>query len=410
MNKKELDPMLAQWLREGPECGPREGLERALAATRSMSQRRAWTFVERWVPTHLTLTRVQVPRRAGLAVLVVALAVVLMLAATLAGSRPRVPLPVGPGVNGLLAFEAEGRIFVAGVDGSGRRQLSGDVQTARSPEFSPDGTKLAFVSRPSVDIPGGPLFVVPTDGSRLPIKVSGDLQVAAAYYPALAWSPDSRHIAFAANYKGVTSIVLAASDGSGIIAITDRDAKHDLPSWSPDGSLIAYRITEFDRSRRSLAIARADGSDERILTSMTGAQASLSIARWSPDGSRLVYHRLEPDNPRAMVVDLLGQETSIWPEQAWAYADNGISWSPDGRSVALLTDRDGVVIVDVDGGAARRLGPLAYCWIEWAPDGTAVYGPRGDRCGGPVNVIPIAHPELATTSMEGVLSWQRLTP
>ena len=47
------DAALADWLREGPESGPIDGLEAILAGTRSVSQRPAWTFPSRWLPAAL---------------------------------------------------------------------------------------------------------------------------------------------------------------------------------------------------------------------------------------------------------------------------------------------------------------------------------------------------------------------
>ena len=54
---ESIDRVLADWLDEGPEHGPREGLERALAATRRVGQRPGWTLPERWLPMQLTMTR-----------------------------------------------------------------------------------------------------------------------------------------------------------------------------------------------------------------------------------------------------------------------------------------------------------------------------------------------------------------
>jgi Tol biopolymer transport system component len=407
MNEDVRDLMLVAWLNEGPDRGSREGLERALAATRTARQRLGWTFLDWWLPGQLTIGRVRGTRFVATAVFVVLLALMLALAAAFVGSRPRLPAPLGPAANGLMAMEAEQGVYLVRPDGSERRKINGALEFARSPEFSPDGTRVAFVANASDTDIGGPLFVAPTDGSRPPINVSGDVVVARAYYPAIAWSPDGARLAFGGYVQGVTSIVVAASDGSGAVAITDRTAIDDLPSWSPDGSLIAYRITPFDRSSRSLAVARPDGSDERILATVTGPEATLSIAHWSPDSSRLAYLRTDGDTT-AVVADLNGHETSLG--RAWAYGDTGVPWSPEGRSVALLTEPDGVVVVDADGLDRRALGKLAFCWIEWSPDGTSLYGPRGDHCAGDVRVIPIARPEMATTAMEGVLSWQRVAP
>ena len=49
MNER-FDAVMADWIREGPDRGPTEGLQRALAATRRVSQRPGWTFPQRWLP------------------------------------------------------------------------------------------------------------------------------------------------------------------------------------------------------------------------------------------------------------------------------------------------------------------------------------------------------------------------
>lgn len=405
MNTNDLDSALAAWLSEGPDDGPRAGLERALAASRSVRQRPGWTYAARWWPVAHEANRTPPARAVGFLLLIALMAVALAIA-LVAGSRPPAPNPLTPAANGLIAFELDGDIVVGALDGSQLETLNGDVAHARSPQFSPDGTLLAFISGSPADWLGGPIFVVPADGSRPPIDIGGSLTAKREYYPALAWSPDGRHIAFASSDPGTTAIVVAAADGSGARPITGGDAFHDLPSWSPDGSLIAYRIVALDRSSRSLAVARPDGSEETILVTVTGSEASLSRPSWSPDGTRLAVHQLLPDDPHAIVVDLDGKVTRPWPGHATMFADNPVPWSPNGRSLALLSD-DGVLVVDVDGSNPRRLGNRAYCWLKWSPDGSAVFGPQGDRCGENTAVIPVAHPELTTTDHRGMVSWQR---
>jgi Tol biopolymer transport system component len=408
MTSYDFERTLVDWLDEAGAPQTPDYVDELLGRARRTRQRPAWASLERWLPMQITAARRAAPFPGMAWLLALALLLIIVVVAALnSASTPRLPPPIGPAGNGLIAFEDAEQIFVARVDGSGRRLMSGGVWAARSPEFSPDGTRLAFLSGTGFDV--GHLWVAPTDGSHQPINVSGDNVGGRGYYPAISWSPDGRHIALASVHDGAVSILVAASDGSGATAITDQAADRDLPSWSPDGSLIAYRITRRDGSGRSLAIARPDGQQERILGSVTGPEASLSVARWAPDGRRLAYYRIAPDESQALVVDLHGNETPLWPERAGSYADTGIPWAPDGRTIALFT-ADGLVVVDPDGGNPRRLGNLAYCWIEWSPDGTALYGPEGDRCGGRIRVIPVADPGSATTTMEGVLSWQRVAP
>jgi Tol biopolymer transport system component len=249
------------------------------------------------------------------------------------------------------------------------------------------------------------LYIVPADGSRPPIEVSGPLTVRRQSYPALAWSPDGAYIAYASADPGITAIVVAATDGSGAHRITDRKAIRDMPSWSPDGSYIAYRIEQFDRSSRSLAVARADGTGERILATVTGTESSLSRPAWSPDGTRISAYKEELGTSEAVIVDLNGHATPLWRGTAAIWDGSAAAWSPDGRSVGLLTDR-GIVVAGLDRAETSGLG-FAYCWLKWSPDGSAVFGPQGDRCGENVRVVPIAHPELATSEHTGMISWQR---
>ena len=54
---ESMDHVLADWLQEGPESGPREGLERSLEATRRVGQRPGWTLPERWIPMGWTMSR-----------------------------------------------------------------------------------------------------------------------------------------------------------------------------------------------------------------------------------------------------------------------------------------------------------------------------------------------------------------
>jgi WD40 repeat protein len=194
MNHDVHEPLIAEWLIEGPVPGSRDGLERALAATRTIRQRPGWIFVERWLPMELTMDRVRAPRLVSTAALVILLALVLALAAAFVGSRRPLPAPIGLAGNGLMAFEAEQHIYVARSDGSERRQISSGLGIERQPAFSPDGRRMAFVSSAANDV--GQLYVVPLDGSHEAIDVTGGVDLWPAHLSTFAWSPDSRYIAF----------------------------------------------------------------------------------------------------------------------------------------------------------------------------------------------------------------------
>ncbi len=87
------DRMLADWLHEGPERGPREGLERTLAATRRVRQRPGWTIPERWIPMQLTMARTRSQRPILALVMLALLTVALVATALIIGSRRLQPPP-----------------------------------------------------------------------------------------------------------------------------------------------------------------------------------------------------------------------------------------------------------------------------------------------------------------------------
>ena len=101
---ESMDRALADWLRDGPDQGPREGLERALAAARQVSQRPAWAIPGRWLTMQLTMQRAPTMRP----VLLLATVMVADTAALLAGrafGRHRLAPALSPGktVEGALA-------------------------------------------------------------------------------------------------------------------------------------------------------------------------------------------------------------------------------------------------------------------------------------------------------------------
>ena len=142
---ESMDRALADWLRDGPDQGPREGLERALAAARQVSQRPAWAIPERWLPMQLTMQRAPTMRPVLLLATVALLIMALLGAAILIGSQRRLPEPFGPARNGAIAFVRDGDLFIAdGLAGASRPLVSGAERDV-APAFSQQGDRIAFI-------------------------------------------------------------------------------------------------------------------------------------------------------------------------------------------------------------------------------------------------------------------------
>lgn len=420
MSKGFVDPVIANWLEEGPQAGPEAGLAHALAAVRDFDQRPVWRFPRRWLPEPVADIQVRVPSVALIGALLILLLLLLLMAASIgAGSHHPIPNYLQSAAGNLIAYSDGTRINLARVDGSSRRAISEQGGMARTPVFAPDGQHVAFVASASENATVGTLVVAATDGSAPPIDVSAGLGVVASDVPSLAWSPDSRVIAFAASRRGGTSrIFLVQRDGTGLAPASDESADADLPSWSPDGSRIAYRVKLPDGVHTALRSALTDGTDVQNVAQVIARDASLSRLFWSPNGLSYSY----AFNPgygaqTSALIDMgFGHSVAPWSNGIGGYADYGLPWSPDGRHLAVLTASDGVIVADsvtnTNGyhGELRRLGRVADCWVDWSPDGSALYGGSPDGCQS-VAVIPLAEPNSAITlpgAASGTASWQPL--
>jgi TolB protein len=409
----------AAWLLDGPDVGPPEGLARAIAQTRRTRQRPGWLVAERWLPMDQPMQRVLPPRPAIL-LLVAALIAAGLATAVYLGTQPRkladAPAPAG---NGLIAFDADGQVFVADADGRTPRRIEGGLGQSYSPTFSRDGTRIAFWS--SRTGAQGPLsiFVAPADGSAPPVEINRERPSLGRHDVPLAWSPDGRTIAFV----GGNEILLAATDGSGITQLPTHDepgatARRWPPVFSLDGRWLAYRESVGDVAR--LVALRTDGSEARRLVEAPNGSDAYTSIEWAPDSSRLVYHRPDPtrEGIGPGVVETVGIDGTIRPVSPRGEEAFDPSWSPDGRWIAFGINDGGrhrVVVAAPDGTQRRVLDADAGCVLGWSPDSRYLFGYASECFGPRLTRIPIDDPSAARIidlpgSTSGRSSWQRVEP
>jgi len=198
-------------------------------------------------------------------------------------------------------------IFLLDRFGKGRTNLVHRFNTDGAPAWSPDGTRLAFVSRTSISVVNDRIFIINRDGTGLrQLTIENNPQYGFTDDDAPSWSPNGQQIVF----SRTGFLYLINVDGTGIdsTGVFGRN-----PVWSPDGTQIAFSddgIFVMDRS-----------FNKRRLTPFNGD----FIPRWSPDGRQLVFERTEGIQYKLYKINVDG--TGLTKLSTGTPSDNWPTWS-----------------------------------------------------------------------------------
>jgi Tol biopolymer transport system component len=278
------------------------------------------------------------------------------------GTNPTpTPTPTpGPALKGRIAFMGSTgfftRIYSVKPDGTGLTALT-PQNSSRQPDWSPDGTKIAFVnSQPSDD----EVFIMNADGTG-GAKLTDALLTDANP----AFSPDGTMIAFASQRSassgstgGDFEIYLMNVNGTVLGRLTSNRVDEFSPSWSPDGSKIAV-ITDGGVSTITVS--------NNTLTPIVTAAGQYRRVRWSPDGTRIAFTR---DNKLFSVNPAGGDLKDITPAGTPTPREE-FSWSHDSKNLVLGAGSE-LYTLNADGTGAKKI-PLGNvsagdpCWSKNTP-------------------------------------------
>ena len=282
-------------------------------------------------------------------------------------------------------------MYIMETDGSNQEMLFENTVKVGQYSFSPDGRRLIFnIVNESLD-----MCYVNADGNWLFVALAGRN----AYEP--SWSPDGTKIAFQSWEHDPSEIYVMDVDGGNLVQLTDNAAYDDYPNWSPDGTKIAYNSEV--GSTVEIFVMNADGSEQTRLTSTQYMHNYFPI--WSPDGTKILFQssRFGKGTWGLYIMDADGK--NVVPISESAYYNSAVaSWSPDGTTILFNSDRDEeengeLYLVDTDGSNVTRLtdnSALEY-FAHWLPR----------KKGVAVTEASVIIPNLATTMEE--MSAQQLT-
>ncbi|MBU0495160.1 MAG: hypothetical protein KKB13_25230 [Chloroflexi bacterium] len=272
-------------------------------------------------------------------------------------------LPLTGSGGGVLAYCYQPRsglhqIYAINADGSGNKKLIDARIGLNHHDWSPDALKFAAVGY----VDGGTtwsIHVFNADGTGLTRLTDA----AGVWDSEPAWSPDGTKIAFTRIYpdqNGRNEIWVMNADGSdphwsGVEGFAAK--------WSPPTGGTRFIYVSNRSGNYEIYTAQIDGTDERRLTETS---ANEMFPTWSPDGSRIAFSASTgefntTDNTKTYEIFVMNADgTGVQQLTNNDVLDDYPRWSPDGRLIAFGSDLAAsehweIYVMNADGTDVRRV-------------------------------------------------------
>jgi Tol biopolymer transport system component len=276
----------------------------------------------------------------------------------------------------------ETRIMAIRPDGSAIKELAtGLPGTVTGLRWSPDGS--ALLARIDEDKQGdvtiGTWYLIDGDGSGFRRLDQGS---GFAFGADAAWRPNGRHIATwgevvgTQDEDGPPGLYIVDADGTNVRRLAGVANPVGI-EWSPDGRQLAF--VNPDGIDGPFRINIADIDESGAMTALHPLRLDLGsssewMPKWSPDGRQLAFLTEKDVRSHIGVVNADGTGYRIVGPELSDLAATNPTWSPDGRSLVVIEDQrgprtasEGAWLIDVATGAQTEVGMPVDSWQRLAP-------------------------------------------
>ncbi len=235
-------------------------------------------------------------------------------------------------------------------------------------------SEIAF---PGLDVAHSNIFLTDLAGQNVMQLTHAQLETLLP-----SWSPDGTMIAYTSDTSTTGTyaydLFIVPSSGGEPRKISSVPSLDRIPTaWSPDSKQLIF-VSRHDSTAAGSQIYRvnADGSDEQMLTIDAQAINGFTLD-WSPDGKHIAFIAFPNAGPdyRLLVADPDGSNMMAIPNIHIMQVGEFFKWSPDGQH-AVLTDQTSLTVMNADGSAPHILidasANLNIGGVSWSPDGTQI--------------------------------------
>ena len=259
-------------------------------------------------------------------------------------------------------------VFLMDIDGGNQVRLTTSLAYDDQPKWSPDGSKIAFMSGRDGNLE---IYTMNADGSAQTRITNNPL---ADGFP--AWSHDGTKLAFVRgnlNSPSTFEIFVMNADGNNQVQLTHDSVIDGVPSWSPDGSKIVFMSggsSVFDPNSFEIFTIGADGNNRARLTNNTVVDGQPS---YSPDGARILFASGDALNPNGIEIFVMNADGSNRRRLTTNSVTDGFpAWSFDGSNIVFasgsVNDETTVELFVMDANGSNRAKLTNNTEVDWFPD------------------------------------------